>query len=120
MRSIGICIGDVTGIGPEVALKAVAEETQGQDGFQYVLIGDEPYLRRLNERLGLRLEIERESTDSPAGRQRSQVCVRQMGASLPEKVEQGSKVVADAAMAYLKEAGEACLRRELAAMVTAP
>jgi 4-hydroxythreonine-4-phosphate dehydrogenase len=46
--------------------------------------------------------------------------VRDVGICLPQKIEQGSKVAADAAMAWLKEAGQACLRDELSAMVTAP
>ena len=37
---IGISLGDVTGIGPEVALKAVAAEAPSDD-TRYLLIGDE-------------------------------------------------------------------------------
>ena len=36
---IGITLGDVTGIGPEVALKAIAAEAAG-DQTRYLLIGD--------------------------------------------------------------------------------
>ena len=36
---IGITLGDVTGIGPEVALKAVAAEADNDD-TRYLLIGD--------------------------------------------------------------------------------
>jgi 4-hydroxythreonine-4-phosphate dehydrogenase len=120
VRVIGICIGDVTGIGPEVALKAVAEEVKRDDGFDYLLIGDTRHCRELNEKLGLGLSFEAEDMNSPARRRRSQVRVRDAGVALPESIEQGSKVAADAAMAWLKEAGEACLRGEVAGMVTAP
>ena len=47
---IGIAIGDVTGVGPEVALKAVAAESK-KDGAQYVFIGDETLLQKLNRKL---------------------------------------------------------------------
>ncbi len=36
---IGITLGDVTGIGPEVALKAIAAEAHNDD-TRYLLIGD--------------------------------------------------------------------------------
>ena len=105
---IGICIGDVTGIGPEVTLKAVAEEMKREDGFDYLLIGDGAYLRKLNEKLGLGLAFGPETTNS-------QVRVREAGVDLPTSVEQGSKAAADAAMVWLKEAGEdgKAFRREL-------
>ena len=36
---IAISLGDITGIGPEVALKALAQESS-KDDFRYLLIGD--------------------------------------------------------------------------------
>ena len=51
---IGISLGDVTGIGPEVALKALEAE-RGADDARYLLIGDEEQLRALNQRLGLQV-----------------------------------------------------------------
>jgi 4-hydroxythreonine-4-phosphate dehydrogenase len=124
-RVIGICAGDVTGIGPEVALKAVVEMPR-QEAFNYLLIGDAAHLRKLNEQLGLKLSIEAEGANSRTGSEPRlpsgplRVMVRQIGEPLPEKIAQGSKVAADAAMRWLKEAGEGCVRGELAAMVTAP
>ena len=47
---IGISLGDVTGIGPEVALKAVAAEASADD-TKYLFIGDEKTLDRLNQKL---------------------------------------------------------------------
>ena len=54
---IGISIGDVTGIGPEVALKALAS-AEATDPTRYLLIGDATLLRRLNAQLGLNLPLE--------------------------------------------------------------
>ena len=36
---IGVTLGDVTGIGPEVALRAIAAEAAGDD-TRYLIIGD--------------------------------------------------------------------------------
>src|SRR6516225_2251510 len=52
---IGISLGDVTGVGPEVTLKALASEA-GQGDERYLILGDEGYLRRVNEKLGLGLK----------------------------------------------------------------
>jgi 4-hydroxy-L-threonine phosphate dehydrogenase PdxA len=55
-QRIAISIGDVTGIGPEVTLKAVAEELS-RDDAGYVLIGDRGYLERARTQLGLELRF---------------------------------------------------------------
>lgn len=54
---IGISLGDVTGIGPEVTLKALAA-TQGSDDTRYLLLGDLEHAQRLNRQLGLNLSLE--------------------------------------------------------------
>ena len=64
---IGIALGDVTGIGPEVTLKALALELAA-DETRYLLIGDEAQLRDLNQKLGLRLDLERFEGYAGAGR----------------------------------------------------
>ena len=53
---IGISLGDITGIGPEVTLKALSVEANADD-TRYLLIGDAPHARRLNEQLGLKLPL---------------------------------------------------------------
>ena len=54
---IGISLGDITGIGPEVTLKALSVEAKA-DATRYLLIGDAEHARRLNEQLGLRLPLQ--------------------------------------------------------------
>ena len=51
---IGIALGDLTGIGPEVTLKALAG-LEVADSHRYLLIGDVPFIQRENQRLGLNL-----------------------------------------------------------------
>jgi 4-hydroxythreonine-4-phosphate dehydrogenase len=114
---IGICIGDVTGIGPEVTLKSVAAEAQQKGDCHYVLIGNAAYLSKLNQKLGLQLSLE---TFSPDRKTQPAITVYDSGISLPSHVDQGGKAAADASMAWLKQAGEMCLRGEIDAMVTAP
>ena len=54
---IAISLGDVTGIGPEVALKALVAEA-ASDHFRYLLIGDAASTLRLNHALGIKLPLE--------------------------------------------------------------
>ncbi|TAK95092.1 MAG: 4-hydroxythreonine-4-phosphate dehydrogenase PdxA [Verrucomicrobia bacterium] len=113
---IGIALGDVTGIGPEVTLKALAAEA-ARDEQRYLLVGDESLLRRWNEKLRTGLPLQTfESKDSGA---RFQIC-NPFGASWPDDLKPGAAPAANAAIEWLKHAGELCLRGELAAMVTAP
>jgi 4-hydroxythreonine-4-phosphate dehydrogenase len=116
-RPIGISIGDVTGIGPEVTLKALAEERK--DSGSYVLIGDIPYLEGLRTRLGVDLawEIYHPRAIPSAGR----VYVFQPAKeSLPKVLAAGAAPAARAAAEWVRVAAQMCLAGELSGMVTAP
>src|SRR5579871_4277444 len=67
IKMIGIALGDVTGIGPEVALKALAAEAQ-EDDFRCLLIGDAELLSRLNLQLGLHLPLKPLAESDRGGR----------------------------------------------------
>ena len=54
---IAVTLGDVTGIGPEVALKAIASELRS-DRARYVIVGDGQRVRSLNAQLGLDLPFD--------------------------------------------------------------
>ena len=113
---IGICLGDVTGIGPEVTLKAVARELEA-DNARYLLLGDEAWVRTEMERAGLRLNPVRfNATD-----QTSRVFIDDLRTeALSTDLKPGAPEAANAAMAWLSAAADRCLRGELDAMVTAP
>jgi 4-hydroxythreonine-4-phosphate dehydrogenase len=113
---IGITLGDVTGIGPEVTLKALASEIKS-DNTQYLIIGDIDWVRKTNRQLGLNLPLEEYRDKTSAGRIG---IFNPLPQPLAPDLTEGTPAAADAAMAYLKEAAERCLRRELNAMVTAP
>ena len=113
---IGITLGDVTGIGPEVALKAIANELPADDA-RYLLIGDAGYVRRINEKLALHLAIQPYGPESDAGRV---FITNLLTDPLPRDLVDGSPNAARAAVAWLTDGAERCLRQELAALVTAP
>jgi 4-hydroxythreonine-4-phosphate dehydrogenase len=114
---IGIAAGDVTGIGPEVTLKALKAEAD-QSEREFLIIGDGARLRRLNVELGLNLPLE----TSPGGRNASRFLLHDplTSAPLPETLPCGDPAAAQAALAYLQEGATRCLAGELAALVTAP
>jgi len=113
---LGISLGDVTGIGPEVALKAVAA-LAGADDTKYLFIGDEQNLRQLNATLGLKLAVQKFSSYDAPGRY---FVASLRSEPLPGNLPAGSPLAAHAAVAALQEGGERCLHRELDALVTAP
>jgi 4-hydroxythreonine-4-phosphate dehydrogenase len=113
---LGISLGDVTGVGPEVALKAVAAESKADD-TKYLFIGNEKILRQLNEKLALNLPLEKFSSQNAAGKI---FTTDPLNEFLPENLPAGSPIAANASVAWLRDGGERCLRGELDALVTAP
>jgi 4-phospho-D-threonate 3-dehydrogenase / 4-phospho-D-erythronate 3-dehydrogenase len=113
---IGISLGDVTGIGPEVTLKALAAEASA-DEIRYLLVGDMGHIQRLNQQLGLNLSIRPYSGPREGGRF---FVHNPFPETLPENLESGSPLAARAAVAWLKDAARRCLDHELDGMVTAP
>ena len=104
---IGISLGDATGVGPEVALKAVAAEA-ANDETKYLFIGDENCLRRLNRKFGPNLALETFSGYNAAGKF---FTANPLAEPLPENLPAGSPVAARAAIAWLRDGAERCLRR---------
>jgi len=113
---IGITLGDVTGIGPEVTLKALAAESAADD-TRYLLIGDEGHVERLNGKLGTKLPLQKFSGYNKVGKL---FITQPFAEPLPENLPAGSPAAANAAVASLRDGAKRCLRRELAAVVTAP
>jgi 4-hydroxythreonine-4-phosphate dehydrogenase len=113
---IAISLGDALGIGPEVALKAIASEMAADDS-RYLIIGDVELTRKLNEKLGLNLSMEvcepRKSS--------SRICLHNpLPGSLSMDTTPGSPAAARAAIAWLTDGAQRCLRMEADALVTAP
>jgi 4-hydroxythreonine-4-phosphate dehydrogenase len=113
---IGISLGDVTGIGPEVTLKALAVEAQLSKA-RFLLIGDPDYLDRLNTQLGLNLPLRPYTGKDAEG----QIFVHNpFGEVLSADLVEGSPTASRAAVAWLTDGAERCLNQEINALVTAP
>jgi 4-hydroxythreonine-4-phosphate dehydrogenase len=112
---LAISLGDVTGIGPEVTLKALAAELS-VDQSRYLLIGDGEWLQRLNAQSGLRIPLKPFHQDANDGRVFFHSPVDPLTADLPA----ASPVAARAAVAWLAEGAGYCLRKQCDALVTAP
>jgi 4-phospho-D-threonate 3-dehydrogenase / 4-phospho-D-erythronate 3-dehydrogenase len=113
---IGISLGDIAGVGPEVALKAVDAEA-GADDTKYLFIGDSEYLAQLNEKLSINLPLRGFSRyDNGAKFFTFDPSLE----FLPKNLLKGSSVVANFALAALHDGAQRCLRGELDAIVTAP
>ncbi len=114
--TIGIAMGDVTGIGPEVALKALALEPAASE-FRYVLLGDRQIAEDCCERLGLELDLHRYNGHAAKGR----FFVHELpSVGLENAMPPGDARAARAAVAWLREGARLCLESELDALVTAP
>ena len=113
---IGISLGDITGIGPEVALKTLALEA-ASDAAKYLLIGDTEHTQALNAQLGLRLPLEPYAANRGHGRF---VLFQPLPDALPPGLPAGAPEAARAAVAWVREGTRRCLSGELSALVTAP
>ncbi len=115
-RWIGITLGDVTGIGPEVALKAIAAEGVA-DETRFLLIGDAGHARDLNQKLALNIPLQSYGGPKDVGRF---FIANPLSDPLPQNLVEGSPAAARAAVAWLADGAQRCLRHELDALVTAP
>ena len=122
MKRIGITIGDINGIGPEVALKAVARGRWPAD-VRFVFLGNESAFREqagsMNIPVSRRIEFWdvgqafQPARSTGKGRLESLLHVEWA----PGKVRVAASRLADAA---IRKAVEGCLSGGLDAMVTAP
>lgn len=113
---IGITLGDVTGIGPEVALKALAAEL-APDETRYLLIGDPGHARQVNQQLALNLPLQTYGGPKEVGRI---FIANPLSRPLALDLVEGSPAASRAAVAWLADGAQRCLRQELDALVTAP
>ncbi len=111
---LGIALGDVTGIGPEVTLKALARF--GKDApARFLILGDAAWLARANRAAGLPL-VPFAGAVTPPGI----AFLDPRPTPLPEGLVPGGAPAALAAVDWLREGARRCLAGELAGLVTAP
>ncbi len=125
---LAIALGDPTGIGPEVALKAIAAELP-RDAQRYLLFGDPSLVHELNGRLELNLEIKNSSHESArvmvtnlayGPPPLSAGAVHFEGLAFRVKPEPGAPEAARAALACLQAGAYYCLQGKAIGLVTAP
>lgn len=111
---LAITLGDPSGIGPEVTLKALAAAPD--DRFKYLLLGDVGFIQELNGSLGTQLKIEPFTSYDVEG---TYFC-QQTGAKLDRPISCGSAVAAESAVAALLDGIHRAVRGEVTGIVTAP
>jgi len=112
---IAIALGDPGGIGLEVTLKALA--ALPFDGTRFILIGDAAMIRSVGRRMTPRLKL---PAETEAGARERIVVRKPQSQPLSPTLKAGCARHARAALAWLREGAELCLRGEAAALVTAP
>jgi 4-hydroxythreonine-4-phosphate dehydrogenase len=111
---IVIAIGDVTGIGPEVTLRAVAAELP-RDDAHYQLLGSFALLTELNQRLGTGLDLQAKGAGA-----RVTCADASSQAIAPATTPGGNATAARAAVEWVQAGARLCLRGDADALVTAP
>ena len=116
-KLIGITMGDSSGVGPEILLKAAKED---RIPVPYVAYGDLVPLRKLNRDLGLGLELA--AVSQAAEWQAGRVNVVDAGLLRAEDLAPGriSAASGKAAREYVVRATHAALAKEITAIVTLP
>jgi 4-hydroxythreonine-4-phosphate dehydrogenase len=118
MLTLGITLGDVTGIGPEVAFKAVARQLGVEPDTRYVLIGDRAVARHYCGLLGIDGELAEWANRATEFSRLYLLSPDEV--LLPEGLPCGDSESALAAVRWLAEGGRRCLAGEFAGLVTAP
>ncbi len=111
---IGITLGDATGIGPEVAIKALSRLTQETER-RFALLGDADQIALANSNARLRIVPAARATDGDRI-----ISIDPCPTPLPRRLTAGDPAAALAAVDWLREGARRCLDEDLAALVTAP
>jgi 4-hydroxythreonine-4-phosphate dehydrogenase len=122
MKTIGITFGDVAGVGPEVALKAIVHSRVPEQGVRFVLLGEENYFRRLCAAMGEEMAIPViRSAAELENREDYALLLDTSGLDLSEvPFGQVNRTAGEAALHWIEEAVALCSKGVLDAMVTGP
>jgi 4-hydroxythreonine-4-phosphate dehydrogenase len=117
---IGITMGDPTGVGPEVVMKALAR-AEAYALCRPLVIGDAKQLARADALLKLGLRIDLIKTPAEAKFSRGRVECIEVG-QVPEKLPYGkvSAAAGEAAYRYIEHAVKLAMDRSIDAICTAP
>ncbi len=118
MLTLGITLGDVTGIGPEVVFKAVARQLGTEADARYVLIGDRAIARHYCGLLGLEGNLA--DWEDRTGQISRLYLLSPDETPLATNLPSGAPEAALAAVRWLAEGANRCLAGEFSGLVTAP
>ncbi len=116
---IAISMGDPSGIGPEVTLKALAKVLPKSKHF-YCLVGDFAHLQACAKRFKVSLPLERIENDGPALVGKGRVGVLELGGAKKSVWGKISAASGSAAVHYIVKGAQLALEGKAAALVTAP
>jgi len=108
---VGICLGDVGGIGPEITVKALRRLRRELPEARFLVVGDPAFLEGLEES---------RTVSAPSDGFAEPILAWSPSGPLPEGLPPGDPRAARAALAWLEAAARLCLSGRLDAMVTAP
>ena len=115
---IGITMGDAAGIGAEITLKALADESLKRI-CQPVIVGDLEFLRKTAEHLNLNLDFVSAFSENSSNRARIEVCdLRNLRGEIP--VGKDAAATGKAAAEYIETAVRLWREKKIDAIATAP
>jgi 4-phospho-D-threonate 3-dehydrogenase / 4-phospho-D-erythronate 3-dehydrogenase len=120
LKKIGITVGDIAGIGPEVVLKAVSDTTL-QDFCVPVIIGDARFLTKTAKDLSLPSDFLIVKNDGKIPETSDKTIIYDL-ANVNETVELGkeSAIAGKVSAEYIETAVKLCQANEIDAISTAP
>ncbi len=116
---VAISIGDPAGVGPEVALKALAKIIKASRS-QYCLVGDYRYLVSCAKRFKVKLPLLPLEEDSPLTVSKGKVGVLDLGGAENARWGKISASSGTAAVHYILKGAKLALEGKASALVTAP
>lgn len=115
--TLGVTLGDVTGVGPEVALKALARVVAEDEATTYVLLGDAAVAQHHAGLLGIESALPHWEDRASVP---SRVYLLSPGEPLPPDLSPGDPLAARAAVDWLRVGAVACRAGDFQGLVTAP
>lgn len=114
---IAITMGDSSGVGPEIILKAFANHELPDD---FIVIGDASILELCNQQLGYQVKLHR--TADIAERQAGVLNINDLALLTPDdlRIGQVSQKSGHAALRYVERATQLALAKQVSAIVTLP
>ncbi|MDI6704465.1 MAG: 4-hydroxythreonine-4-phosphate dehydrogenase PdxA [bacterium] len=119
--TIGITMGDASGIGPEVIIKSLKSESI-RKVCNPLIIGDTKVIKKVTTLIGTKLDIDSIDEIGKADFKRDTLTVLDLDNIPLQKLKIGEidEISANASLEYIKKGVELALHKEIQALVTAP